>query len=164
MIEWVDKIADEQTRLALAVGADGEGRDDATRLQRGREGYRAEMAVRRYFGRAVPWHIKRPLVTNKPKPDFSDFIDVKGRTNKSHRLGVQRKVWCADFAYLLVCGADHPRYRIVSWCWGHELATDDRWSDPGTGRPQWWVCENDPIMKPPAALLRLAVLRSRQLA
>jgi hypothetical protein len=102
------------------------------------------------------WAILKPV---KPRlPDFSDFIEVKRRGQEHHRMYVKRWHWHADRAYLLVCGAQHPRYRIVGWCWGKELATPNRWEKVREDRePCWYVGEHDPIMKSPNILRDMAL-------
>jgi hypothetical protein len=158
-IKYVDDIAEDHARRRVDAGSiptNGQAPDYDTRLFAGRNGYRAEAAVRLWLGTTVRWTINNKFPGG---PDFSDFIDVKNRMRQHHRLTITPE--CpSGYAYLLVCGEQHPRYRIVGWCWGHEAKQDCYWSDPGTGRPAWWVTENDPIMKPPDELL--VELRRRQ--
>ena len=155
MIDYVDAHARRLTNVATDAD-DGYTRSDAIKFEYSRRGFRGEAAARLYFTRAVRWSL---LDGDASAPDFSDFIDVKCRGEVRHKMPVRRKVWFPERAYLLVCGAQHPRYRIVKWCWGHELATPDRWYDPNTGRPAWWVHEDDPIMKPPEVLKEMALAR-----
>jgi hypothetical protein len=135
--------------------ANGQPTDFERRFRDTRNGYRAEAAVRLWAGRDVQWTLISDATGH---PDFAGFIDVKARQKTHHKLPINNE--CKpERAYLLVCGARHPEYRIVGWCWGHEAMVDDYWSDPGTGRPAWWVGEEDAILKSPDELL--AEIRKR---
>jgi hypothetical protein len=155
-IKFVDDINLEHTNRRMAAGStptNGGTLDYETRLCLGRNGYRAEAAARLFFGKTVAWSIR---AEETGLPDFAGFIDAKGRRKSHHRLCVTPD--CpTERAFLLVCGADHPRYRIVGWCWGHEAKQDRYWGDPGTGRPAWWVPEDDAIIKDPRELRRMAL-------
>lgn len=152
MIKFVDDLNLEHTNRRVAAGSiptNGGTLDYETRLSLGRDGYRAEAAARLFFGRDIEWTIKAKVTR---LPDFAGFIDAKGRTKTHHKLCITPD--CSkDRAFLLVCGAKHPHYRIVGWCWGHEAMQEEYWGDPGTGRPAWWIPEGDRIMKPPVELL-----------
>lgn len=159
MITWVDGIARERWRIAQAVGANNEGRDPERVWIDKRDGYRAEMAGRRFFGLDVSWSITIP-VDGVHRPDFSDFIDVKGRTNSIMMMGVNWQSFAPHYAYLYICGAQHPRYRIIGWCWGHEVGARERFYDAyRKNRPAFWVAEDDPIMKSPFELRDLALAK-----
>ena len=161
-IDYVDRIAEKRRQMAEAVGADNHGRDPETVWRNKRDGYRAEAAARLFFGMSVPWSINKPVHTGAQKIDFSNFIDVKLRTSQHHRLLIhQDDNFNSDFAYLLVCGALHPRYQIVGWCWGHEAATPDRLERPNPNHPllAWMVRERDPVMKSPYLLRDLALAK-----
>ena len=156
MIEFVDALALKHTRARVADGAvptNGMALDFATRLVYGRNGYRAEAAARCYFGLSVPWSI---CSAQAGLADFAGFIDAKWIGREHHRLCITPQC-VTERAFLLVCGAQHPRYRILGWCWGHEAKVDRYWGDPGTGRPAWWISQDDVILKPPDALRDLAL-------
>ena len=159
-INWIDKKALARQAVADAVAVNMEGRAAEVRWLNKRDGYRAEAAVRLFFGTTIPWSILDPVGVTGPKIDFSDFIDVKNRMKTQHRLVVNQATYHPQHAYLLVCGTHHPRYRIVGWCWGHEIGTDDRFERGRPDRePSWWMKEDDPLMKDPFLLRDLALSR-----
>ena len=158
-IKFADDLAREHSQARERDGSvplNGQPNDQSLILAERMSGYRAEAAVRLWIGTGVLWTIKSKVFG---LPDFGGFIDVKTRKREHHRLTITPK--CpSERAYLLVCATHHPRYRIVKWCWGHEAKQDRLWDDPGTGRPAWWVTEDDPIMKDPDELLALALSAS----
>jgi hypothetical protein len=163
MIAWVDRIARERWQIAQDVGADNEGRDPEAIWLNKRDGYRAEMAARRFFGLIIPWSINKPVDSGKQKIDFSDFIDVKHRPRAYYDLNVDLRTFHRDHAYLLVCGESHPHYRIVGWCWGHEIGTPERRKRRRPDRdPPYAMSEDDPLMKSPLELLDLALARVKR--
>ena len=52
--------------------------------------------------------------------DLEDFIDVKRVDQVGHRLIMQLD-GRLDWAYVLCCGQDHPRYWLRGWHWGYEI-------------------------------------------
>lgn len=160
-IDFVDRLAHLHTSRRHGMKSNTSvPRDFETRLQSTIEGYRAEAAGRLWFGPKVHWSI---LDREPGSADFAGFVDAKNRTQEHHRLPITPD--CpTEYAYLLVCGTHHPRYRIVAWCWGEEAKVDRLWDDPGTGRPAWWVKEGDPIMKDPMELLAIVRQHDQALA
>jgi len=159
--DFVDPIAMRRLEISIDRGADDEGRPYEERVRSTIDGHRGEAATRIFFGTDIPWSINH-LVVDGPfeaKLDFSDFIDVKTRSKDYHTLMIDLRYWKPDIAYLLVCAAKHPHYRIIGWCWGHEAASDDRLKERRKGRPAYWVEASDPILKSPFDLRALALER-----
>lgn len=44
-----------------------------------------------------------------------------------------------DEPYVLVAPRNLPTLTIPGWCYGHEGKHPDHWTDPGTGRPAYFV-------------------------
>jgi hypothetical protein len=103
------------------------------------------------------WHHLRDSIYKLP--DLDDFIDVKTREQKWHSLVVQKND-PKDWAYVLACGHEHPRYWLIGWCWGEEAQQEKYWADPAGGRPAYFVKPNDPILRPIPSLT--PELRRRQ--
>jgi len=121
-------------------------------------GCRAEAAAKLFLN-PVTWNAFKTGRLDDTA-DLEDWIDVKGIMQSTHRLIVQpngRPHW----AYLLVDGSEHPQYRMLCWCWGHEAMQDEFWCDPtGADRYAWFVPQSAPFMRPPSLLLQ--TLRQRQ--
>lgn len=166
MIDYVDRLNLEITNRKARKGSTPSHRgktDYTSRFINGRNGYRGEAATRLYLGGAYGWTIES---MEQKLPDFAGFIDVKARRKTHHKLIVGKTeekdahLCLHNRAYLLVCGAHHPRWRIVGWCWGWEAMVDKNWQQGGVddnGEPRYgyFVRENDPCMKPPEWLKRI---------
>ena len=118
-------------------------------LEKEKVGTRCECAGWLYFHPLCTWHEFREDVRNLP--DLDDFIDVKGRS------GTGQPMICyagsnPDWAYLLVWAGDHPKYHIVSWCWGREAMTVPITDPTGQNRPAHFVPWDAPFMKSPGEL------------
>jgi len=93
----------------------------------------AECAAYRHFG-PVYWNAH---TLDVGEPDLDHFIDVKWRGAAHHKLIVGEKAR-RDWAYLLVCGAEHPLYRIVGWAWGDD-AMQPMWWNPANHTPAYYL-------------------------
>jgi len=102
-------------------------------------GARCEMAGWKWL-RPIKWHALAEDIGSLP--DLGDFIDVKGISKSRHKLIVQKND-PPDWAYLLICSEQHPRYEIVGWLWGREAQQERYWGDPAGGRPAFFV--NGPL-------------------
>ncbi len=117
------------------------------RLKNDIPGARAEMAA---FAWLRPTHWERGPLTKPKKPDLAKFIDVKSVKSRNRRLIVQPGE-SPDFAFLLVCTAEHPDYEIRGWTWGREAKIQEYLEDVNrNGRPAFYV-PNDKL-RPPWAL------------
>ena len=123
-------------------------------------GLRGECAGYIYL-KPVKWHLFKPgrLAMEEQLPDLEDWIDMKARTKSWHSLIVQRDD-PPDWAYVLVCAHEHPRYCLIGWCYGHEAQQQQHWDDPAGGRPAYFIKQDNPILRPVADLLR--EVRKRQ--
>lgn len=96
-------------------------------------GSRCEVAAKSYLD-PVEWN-----QYDMNRPDFNDWIDVKGIQKRWHKLTVQRRA-NDHYAYFLVYGGDHPDYEMLGWCFGHEAKKPVFWADPtGQCRPAYFV-------------------------
>ena len=103
--------------------------------------------------RPCTWHAYAEEVHGLP--DYENWIDAKGITQRHHHLLVQ----CDDpddWAYLLIGSWDHPYYDILGWCWGREAKTapirDPIGECGGDPRPCHFVPQDAPFMKSPVSL------------
>lgn len=71
-------------------------------------------------------------------PDLGTFIDVKTVVHRTPLLIVQPTA-PDGWAYLLVNGLDHPRYKLEGWLWGHEVKDERYLWDPLGGRAAYFV-------------------------
>jgi hypothetical protein len=122
-------------------------------------GVRCECAGYVYL-KPIKWNTFVPGCTamDERLADLDDWIDCKGRAELWHCLIVQHND-PDDWAYVLVCAHEHPRYCLIGWCYGHE-AKRLKLSDPVGGRPAHFVDQCAPILRPVAELLR--EVRKRQ--
>lgn len=150
-ISFADKIAHWRRQNAVENDREphnGAPCDPAVALSMDLLGTRCEAAGKVYFN-PVTWHAyKRSGIRNLP--DLEAWIDVKGRSKHWHQLIVQKDD-DPSWAYVLVCGQDHPVYSIVGWLWGEEAMQERFWDEKVPGRPAYFA--KGPL-RDPAELLR----------
>ena len=158
-IALADAVAHKRQAAAEAKGRIS-GNGGATRgsvaLRNHIFGARCELAGKKYLD-PIKWNDFSEIVNND-LPDLGDFIDVKGITQRHHRLVVQKKDR-NDWAYLLVSSQHHPWYLGFGWLWGHEAKDERFWDDPVGGRAAFFVNTKLKPLRPPSELL--AIVRSK---
>ena len=153
-------LTPEQMAFARTVGRTRYASAIARDLQRGApkgeqahiDGALAECAAYLHY-RPITWSARE---MGLDKPDLGGFIDVKWRGHSDHKLIIQLKGH-PEWAYLLVCGAAAPRYRIMGWVWGNE-AMINRWRWEGGHTPAYYIPGG--ILRSPASLM--VEIRRRQ--
>ncbi len=103
------------------------------------EGACAELAVARHLG--LYWHaLVRSVDPAAPCPDVGSNIQVKRRPADPSGRKIDLRLNDADLdecPYVLVVG-NAPRYQIRGWILGRNGKRKE-WSDPGDGRPCYFV-------------------------
>jgi hypothetical protein len=159
-IDYADRAANRRQRAAVERerhAKNGAPEDYSAALALHLRGTRTEAAGKLYLN-PVTWHAFKDSIHNLP--DLEDWIDVKGVPYDRDSLIVQKDD-PEHWAYLLVSAQNHPQYKIIGWCWGHEAKQKRFLFDPVGGREAHFVRQRYGILKPPLELFH--EVRRRQL-
>jgi len=152
--EIADFIGERRQRAVERMGA-----HDARGAQIDREeavalhvfGARGESAARLFFRDEPAWN-RNNADLDPNCADLGDFIDVKAVRRADHALIVSPHNLHADWAYFLVDGSEHPKWRMVGWLYGQEINAGGFLSKPDYHRPVAYTVPQAALWRKPMAL------------